>query len=731
MINILLDPYALTIPVSIVIALALSYYLLKYIDRQPSGTEKMIMIHQGIREGAKAYLWRQYKTVLFILGIIAILIYAGIDYTIHKGTPYVSISFMLGTISSIIAGYVSMEAATRSNVKVANAARGSQAQPLKLAFYGGLVLGLMVVAMSLLGVAGLFYGYLAFIGTNNIHLVPELIMGYGFGASLAALFAQLGGGIYTKAADVGADLVGKVEAGIPEDDPRNPAVIADNVGDNVGDCAGRGADLFESISAENIGSMIIGASLYIATKNVYFILFPLVARAVGLLATIVGAFAVQPKDPPEGKMINPLTSLRNGLIASTVLIAILFSIVTFGMFGSAWLYIYIASLIGVFAALVIEVLTEYYTGDHKPVLSIADASKTGPATNILMGISVGMESTALPVITVVIALIASYFLGIQFASAYGIPDTEYFTGTFLGGVYGTVAATIGMLSLTGIILAMDGYGPIADNAGGIIEMSGIEEEVGKTGEVLDAAGNTTKALAKGFGMGSATMAALLLFQAFLEVVARALRGLPTFETLPIEEFQNFLFESFSLSNVTVLLGLLIGAMIPFLFSAMAIKAVGRAAGEIIEEVRRQFREIPGILEGTARPDYAKCVDITTKAAQKEMVLPSLLVLASPIIVGLLLGFKAAGAFLIGVTASGIMAAFFMNNGGAAWDNAKKWIERQGLKGTDEHKAAVIGDTVGDPLKDTAGPSLHIVLKLVNNVAIVFGSLFVLYVLLAL
>ncbi len=728
----LYDIYAWTIPISIIVAIGLAYYLLKYIERQPSGTEKMIMIHQGIREGAKAYLMRQYKVVLAILGVLTVLIYIAVDHTIHGGVPYVSVSFMLGTISSLIAGYVSMEAATRSNVKVANAARESQAKPLKLAFYGGLVLGLMVVAMSLLGVAGLFYSYLFFVGDENLHHVPELIMGYGFGASLAALFAQLGGGIYTKAADVGADLVGKVEAGIPEDDPRNPAVIADNVGDNVGDCAGRGADLFESISAENIGSMIIGASIYLATNNVYFILFPLVARALGLLATIVGAFAVRPVEPPSrDQLINPLASLRNGLIVSTILIAILFYFVSVGMFGPAGIYVYFASLLGLAAALIIEVLTEYYTGDHKPVLSIAEASKTGPATNILMGISVGMESTALPVITVVVALIIAYVLGLDFAAAYGIGDTPYFTGAFLGGVYGTVAATIGMLSLTGIILAMDGYGPIADNAGGIIEMSGIEEEVGKTGEVLDAAGNTTKALAKGFGMGSATMAALLLFQAFLEVVAKVLKELEPYKNWAVAEFQDYLFKAFTLSDPAVLVGLLIGAMIPFLFSSMAIKAVGRAAGEIIEEVRRQFREIPGILEGKAKPDYAKCVDITTKAAQKEMIIPSLLVFLSPIIVGILLGFKAAGAFLLGVTASGIMVAFFMNNGGAAWDNAKKYIERMGLKGTDEHKAAVIGDTVGDPLKDTAGPSLHIVLKLVNNVAIVFGALFVLFVLFAL
>ena len=718
----LFDIYVFTIPLSIVVAIGLALYLIKYISEQPSGTEKMIMIHRGIREGAEAYLKRQYKVILIILSVLAILLYLAIDYTHNKMVPYVSASFMLGTISSLIAGYVSMDAATRTNVKVAQAARGSQAKPLKLAFYGGLVLGLMVVAMSLLGVAGLFYLYLFAVGEEHIAKVPELIMGYGFGASLAALFAQLGGGIYTKAADVGADLVGKVEAGIPEDDPRNPAVIADNVGDNVGDCAGRGADLFESISAENIGSMIIGGTLYLITNNVYFILFPIVARAVGLLATIIGAFAVQPKEPSgKNELINPLTSLRNGLIVSTIIIAILFYLIIEGMFGSLLgdkaIYLYGATLLGLIAALVIEILTEYYTGDHKPVLSIAEASKTGAATNIHMGIAVGMESTGLPVITVVIALILAYFMGLQIAPVLPDPGSEvYFSKEFLAGIYGTVAATIGMLSLTGIILAMDGYGPIADNAGGIIEMSGIEEEVGKTGEVLDAAGNTTKALAKGFAMGSAAMASLLLFQAFLEVIVKVLGK--TYGS-------DFIID---LSSPYVLVGLLIGAMVPFVFSSLAIKAVGRAAGEIIEEVRRQFREIPSILEWKAKPDYAKCVDITTRAAQKEMILPSLLALVSPIIVGFVLGASAAGAFLIGATFSGIMLAFFMNNGGAAWDNAKKYIERIGLKGTDQHKAAVIGDTVGDPLKDTAGPSLHIVVKLVNNVSIVFGALFVLYAL---
>ncbi|MGB9728754.1 MAG: sodium-translocating pyrophosphatase [Thermoprotei archaeon] len=715
-----IDAYILTIPFSVVLALSIAAYLLWYISKQSSGTEKMIRINRAIREGARAYLKRQYKVILAILSLITVAIYLAIDRGIHSGIPYVSLSFFLGTISSIIAGYVSMEAATRSNVKVAEAARKSQSRPLQLAFYGGLVLGLMVVAMSLIGVTGLFYLYWALNGWGNLQRIPELIMGYGFGASLAALFMQLGGGIYTKSADIGADLVGKVEVGIPEDDPRNPAVIADNVGDNVGDCAGRGADLFESISAENIGSMIIGAGLYALTKNAYFIFFPIVARAVGLIATIIGALAVRPKEPTKlvnggngsvvlerekEVLIKPVSSLRNGLVVSTILIAILFYFVITGMLGLAAIYLYFASLAGLAAALLIELVTEYYTGDHKPVKDIAEAAKTGPATTLLMGLSVGMESTALPVIIVIIALGISYIFGTYYAVTIGIPNHT-------GGIYGTVTATIGMLSLTGIILAIDGYGPIADNAGGIIEMSGVEEEVGKTAEVLDAAGNTTKALAKGFAMGSAVMASLLLFQAYVDVINLA-------------SGKEYII---NLIQPSVIMGLIIGGMIVFLFASLAIRAVGKTASDIIEEVRRQFREIPGLLEGKAEPQYGKCVDITTKSAQKNMVTPSLIILITPIIVGLLLGPESAGAFLIGVTITGTMLAFFMNTGGAAFDNAKKYLERIGLKRTEQHKAAVVGDTVGDPLKDTAGPSIHIVLKLVNNVAIVMGALFVLYAL---
>ncbi|MEM1983758.1 MAG: sodium-translocating pyrophosphatase [Candidatus Korarchaeum sp.] len=672
----------------ILIALLLRYV----IARMNPGNERMVRISQAIRRGSKAYLHRQYKVILSVMIVIGAFVYI-LDLIQNGGIPYVSASFMLGTIASLLAGYVSMDAATITNTRVAQAARESKERPLVVAYLGGLVLGLMVVSMSLAGVAGMFFLYWWLNGWSGVERIPTLVMGFGFGASLAALFAQLGGGIYTKAADVGADLVGKVEAGIPEDDPRNPAVIADNVGDNVGDCAGRGADLFESISAENIGSMIIGAALYLLTGNIYFIFFPLVARAMGIVGTLVGSLFIKPRG---GEM--PVAAMRRALIASVITTAVLFYFIT-SWFGKGHEYLYLASLLGMAAALIIELAIEYYTEAHRPVLEIVRSTETGPATTILSGLSVGMEAPAIPVISVLAALGASYYLGGVYGQLNGIP-------AHFAGIYGTVAATIGMLSLTGIILAMDGYGPIADNASGIIEMAGIEEEVGsEVKDILDAAGNTTKSLAKGFAMGSAAMASLLLFQAYVDVVR---------------------IEDFNLMQPVTLVGLLAGAILPFFFSSRAIRAVGNTAWEMIREVRRQFREIPGILEGKNEPDYARCVDISTRAAQKEMIVPSLVSLVAPIVVGILLGPVSLGGFQIGVTAAGVMLAFLMNTGGAAWDNAKKYIERSGRKGTEEHKASVIGDTVGDPLKDTAGPSLHVLLKLVNNVSIVMGSAIVLY-----
>lgn len=695
--------YEMLIPISIILAIGIALYLNRYILKLPSGTDKMVSIHQAIREGSIAYLKRQYKVVVPLMLLLALIIFFIIDLPTYRGAPYVSASFLMGTAMSLLAGFISMDAATKANVKTAQAARESETKPLVVAFRGGMVLGLMVVALSLAGVAGLFYLYW-FVTGMEVKEIPLLIMGYGFGASLAALFAQLGGGIYTKSADLGADLVGKVEVGIPEDDPRNPAVIADNVGDNVGDCAGRGADLFESISAENIGSMIIGATLFAMASTIPqlrpyafgFIIFPIVARAVGLIASIIGAYFVRPK---EGE--HPIASLRRGLIVSSILAAIFMYPIVTGMLGPHSEYLYVAAILGIAAALVIEVITEYYTGDHGPVLGIVESTKTGSATTALSGFAVGLHSTALPVITVMAVLGASYMLGLHYSASVGIDP-------HMGGIYGTVAATIGMLSLTGIILAIDGYGPIADNAGGILEMSGLEDAVGHVNELLDAVGNTTKALAKGFAMGSALMAALLLIQAYIDVIKHATGGV------------------FNIASPSILIGVAIGIVLPYLFSSYAIRAVSRAAHEMINEVRRQFREIPGILEWKARPEYGRCVDIATRAAQKEMVLPSLLAMVTPILVGLVLGASAVVGMLVGTTFSGAVLAYLLFTSGAAWDNAKKYIERSGRKGSDEHKAAVVGDTIGDPFKDTAGPSLHIVIKLVNNVAIVFATVFLMY-----
>jgi K(+)-stimulated pyrophosphate-energized sodium pump len=536
------------------------------------------------------------------------------------------------------------------------------------------------------------------------------IVGMGFGASLIALFAQLGGGIYTKAADVGADLVGKVEAGIPEDDPRNPAVIADNVGDNVGDSAGRGADLFESATGENIGGMIIGGLISIATGNLIFLVFPLIARALGIFATLVGMPFVR-LTAAEAK--HPMKALRKGLMVTTIVSGILFLFATIfllgnGEFSMTFLYLYFCLLAGLGASVAIDYITDYYTGsDRGPVGRIAKASETGAATNIITGFAVGLETTMLPIVSLVVALIVSYWLGTQFAVSWNATHLSQIT-PFIGGIYGTTLATMGMLAVMGMVLALDGFGPIADNAAGIAEMSG-EGGAEETMEALDAVGNTTKALTKGFALGSALLAAQLLFQTYAsEVSART--GV------------NFVVD---ISNPAVLIAGFIGAMLPFFFSSQAISAVGKAAAEMVEEVRRQFREIPGIMEGTGKPDYGKAVDISTKSALKGMVLPGLIIVVVPIIIGVLLGPEAVGALVIGATLSAVPLALFMNTGGGAWDNAKKFIEsgKYGGKGSPAHAAAVVGDTVGDPLKDTAGPSLHVLIKLLSTLSIVFIPLF--------
>ena len=672
-------------PIAGIVSLIFALYLAFYVNRFDTGSPAMKEIYEAIREGSKAYLRRQYKTIGIISVVLAGALYLTFD--LAGGLPIVSSSFLIGATFSLIAGYVGMDVATRANARTTAATERGLTEPLRIAYYGGLVMGLFNVGLSLLAVTGLFYLY----GD------PKLIIGLGFGASLSALFAQLGGGIFTKAADVGADIVGKVEAGIPEDDPRNPAVIADNVGDNVGDVAGRGADLFESMTAENIGAMIIGIALYAATQNFFFIIFPLLARSVGIFGTILGIPFVRSKN-----FTDPMVPMRNGMIATTLIVVVGLYFLTMETLGN--LNLFFAALLGVLASVAIFVVTEYYTSSkYRPVKELSESSTSGSAVNIINGWAVGLESTALPVIIIIVAFLGGFHFGALFGQEIGV-------GTALGGIYGTAVATMGMLAVAGMILGMDGFGPIVDNAAGIAEMSNAKSEIREKIDAFDAAGNTTKALTKGYALGSAGLAALILFQAYLDVVE---------------------LEVVDLVGVDVIAGLFVGGLLPFAFSAFAIRAVGRTAFKVVEEVRRQFREIPGIMQGKAKPDYSKCVDISTKAAQKEMILPGLLPLVVPILVGFILGPAAVAGLLLSATVTGTLLAFQMNTGGAAWDNAKKFIETgvHGGKGSEAHKAAVVGDTVGDPLKDTAGPSLHVLVKLVNTVSLTFGALFLLYVLL--
>jgi K(+)-stimulated pyrophosphate-energized sodium pump len=689
-------------------------YLAKWVLQNDEGTKEMQSISNAIREGAEAFLARQYKTIAMLTIPVAVVLYllyalrhssGQENITTSQLALYVAGSFIFGAICSGIAGYVGMWVAIRANIRTAAASRSSLNLGLQIALRGGAVSGLFVVVMSLLGVGGLF-ALLRLFGISA-QQIPFLIVGYGFGASFVALFAQLGGGIYTKAADVGADLVGKVEAGIPEDDPRNPAVIADLVGDNVGDCAGRGADLFESTAAENIGAMILGVALYpyFGLKGV---LFPLVVRAFGVLASMAGIWVVRTEEDAD-----PMQALNKGYYLTTLLAAIGFGIGCLWLLRSdqapyAWLNFWLCGLIGLATAMAFVYITQYYTEyKYRPVRAIADASQTGPATNIIAGMAVGMESTALPVIVIAVAIIASYALGRS--SGVTIP------GNPLGaGLFGTAVATMGMLGTAAYILAMDTFGPIADNAGGIIEMSQQPEEIRHKTDRLDAVGNTTKALTKGYAIGSAALAAFLLFAAYLDEV----RAYGTHLT------------AVDISKPQVFVGGLLGAMLVFLFAAMATRAVGTAAGYVIEEVRRQFREHPGILQGTEQPSYRQCVDIVTAGALKQMVLPGLLIIGMPIVVGLVfkqlgIGAETVAAFLMVGTIAGILMATVLNNSGGAWDNAKKYIETgaMGGKGSETHKAAVVGDTVGDPFKDTAGPSLHVVIKLLSTITLVLAPLF--------
>ena len=669
-----------------VLALVFAYVLARNVMKQDTGTEEMKTVAAAIKEGAEAFIRRQYKTI-GILAVVAAAILAGLYIALGQANlaVYTTIAFIVGAFLSAISGIAGMAIAVRANIRTAAAAKTSMSKALTVALRAGAVSGFLVVALSLLGVAGLFYLFGA-----DPKETPFLIIGFGFGASFVALFAQLGGGIYTKAADVGADLVGKIEAGIPEDDPRNPAVIADLVGDNVGDCAGRGADLFESTAAENIGAMILGAALY-PVFGVAGVLFPLVARSFGLIASAIGILAVRPNETED-----PMKALNRGYIVAIVLSIIGFYISTKLMLDNIWFFW--AGVVGIVTSLAFVYITQYYT-EHKyrPVKEIAEASKTGPATNIIAGLAVGLENTGLPVIVISLALFLSYTFGIQ----SGVPH---------GGLYGTAIATMGMLATAAYVLAMDTFGPITDNAGGIVEMSNAPAAVRKRTDRLDAVGNTTKALTKGYAIGSAALAAFLLFSAYLDEVTK-LTGKA--------------FQVVDIAKVPVFIGAMLGAMLIFVFSAFALRAVQKTASYVIQDVRRQFQN-KGIMAGTVKPDYASCVDITTKGALKNMVLPGALAVVFPVVVGLLLRAEAMAAFLMVGTIAGILLALVLNNAGGAWDNAKKYIESgaYGGKGSDAHKAAVVGDTVGDPCKDTAGPSLHVLIKLLATITLVLAPLFI-------
>ena len=643
-------------------------------------------------------------------------------------------AFLVGAACSMVSGIIGMFVAVRTNVRTASAARRSLVEAVQVAMRGGAVSGFLVVALSLLGVWGIFTLTTRSWPDVTVAQAPFLIVGFGFGASFVALFAQLGGGIYTKAADVGSDLVGKVEKGIPEDDPRNAGVVADLVGDNVGDCAGRGADLFESTAAENIGAMILGVAVYsIALAAGWpnpeaWIFFPLVVRAFGLLATIVAIFFVRGKETED-----PMNMLNRGYWVTTLLSVVGLAIVTNVMMSTnggtghgfglpTWTYFFAAGVVGLATSVAFVYITQFYTaGSFRPVREIAEASKTGPATNIISGTAVGFETTLVTAVTISIALFLSYWLGSQ-------ANLLSSTGANVGGIFGTAVATMGMLMTTAYILAMDTFGPITDNAGGIAEFSRAEAGAREITDRLDAVGNTTKALTKGYAIASASLAAFLLFSAYIDKI-NVIQGRRLEAGVPGAA----LLDSINLANVNVFIAALLAAMLAYFFSSLAIRAVGTTAQTIIVEVRRQFREMPGIMDYTQRPDYARVVDITTSAALREMIAPGVVAVAFPIVIGLLLGAEAVAGMLMVGTIAGVLLATVLNNGGGAWDNAKKYIESGHLKdddgnvlgkGSEAHAAAVVGDTVGDPFKDTAGPSLHVLVKLLATISLVLAPLFI-------
>ncbi len=683
-------------PVAALLGLVAAGFLARNVLAAETGNKKMVEISDAVKQGAMAYMNRQYKTIAYVAAAI-VVVFLGVTFT-QEGADrtlwiWTTAGFVVGALFSAAAGYLGMNIAVRANVRVAQAARTGLKGGLEIAFRGGAVAGLGVAGLALLGVAG-FYYYFAEVANMADPVGP--LVGYAFGASLISLFARVGGGIYTKAADVGADLVGKVEAGIPEDDPRNPAVIADNVGDNVGDCAGMGADLFETYAVTVVAAVFLGYLLPETQGVNPLVTYPLFLGAFAMVASIIGVFFVK-----LGKDNNIMKALYNGVYASVAVSAAGFWWLTnnllaefdFAAHGIVGLggrevtttSLFFAAVIGLLVTLLLMYITEYYTStEYRPVKNTAKASETGSATNIISGLAVGMESTFLPVVVIAVAMFASF----AFA-----------------GLYGIAIAAVAMLGITGMVVAMDTYGPITDNAGGIAEMAELDADVRKNTDALDAVGNTTKAVTKGYAVGSAALAALALFADYTH-------RLP--DSVGV----------FALDDPLVLIGLLIGAMLPFLFSAFLMNAVGTAAGSVIDEVRRQFREIPGIMEGESKPEYGTCVDIVTKAALRQMVVPGIIAVAAPLIVGFLFGPLALGGLLIGVLAGGLMMALSMANGGGAWDNAKKYIEdgNHGGKGSPAHEAAVVGDTVGDPYKDTAGPSLNALIKVINTVSLIFAGL---------
>lgn len=722
-------------PVASIAALACAYYFYKQMMKESEGTVTMKEIASHVRKGAMAYLKQQYKVVIIVFIVIS-LIFAFMAYGLGIQNPWVPFAFLTGGFFSGLAGFIGMKTATYASARTANAARKSLNSALRLAFRSGAVMGLVVVGLGLFDIS-LWYllldNFIEATGAQKLVVITTTMLTFGMGASTQALFARVGGGIYTKAADVGADLVGKVEAGIPEDDPRNPATIADNVGDNVGDVAGMGADLYESYCGSILATAALGASAFYINPELQLraVFAPMLIAAVGIILSIIGIFIVKTKEGAGMQQL--LRSLGRGVNFSSLLIAISTFGILYLLKMDNWVGISFSVVTGLVAGMIIGQSAEYYTShSYKPTRRIAESSKTGPATVIISGLGLGMISTAIPVVTIAIAIIISYLCAINF-DVNGMLTAHNLSM----GLYGIGIAAVGMLSTLGITLATDAYGPIADNAGGNAEMSNLDPEVRKRTDVLDALGNTTAATGKGFAIGSAALTALALLASYLEEVKIGLAhiGQTTIEVAgkvvnvaeaTIPDFMEYY--QINLMNPKVLAGVFIGSMMSFLFCGLTMNAVGRAAQKMVEEVRRQFREIPGILLGTGTPDYARCVEISTKGAQREMLLPSLLAIIIPVVTGVIFGVSGVMGLLTGGLGTGFVLAIFMANAGGAWDNAKKYVEEgnMGGKGSECHKATIVGDTVGDPFKDTSGPSLNILIKLMSMVSIVMAGLTVAY-----